>query len=429
MANIQLANLPRDIIWTGCSFLVLAASGVLISVAIVLLRDAAALGVFNQAYAVYIIASQLAIGGVHFSVLRGAALHAEDPFERGTLLVSGLVAGLVLGSLLGLGLFVAAPALGRALESSEVGLALGIMAFGLPLFSGNKIFLSYLNGLRLMPSFSVLQGLRYIVLMIAVIALAACGVSSGWLALGFPLAELITCAGCLGVIGKMGHLSSFMPRVSWIREHASFGIRSFLSGVLIETNSRIDILVIGYFLSDRSAGIYSVVALLFDGLYQLLVVVRTNFNPALVAAISRLDWRAVMALRSASARYVLPAAFALSLCIVGVFVWLSNFVVPSRGLQEGLPALVVLLGALSVLAMFLPFENLLLLNGFPGHQSLQYMIVAVVNLVLSIVLVPKIGITGAALASALGYAAGVVFLLAVARRCFGWDMILNKRVH
>ena len=75
-------KLTRDIGWTLGSFVMLAASGMVINLVVAGARDAAALGVFNQAYAVYIIASQLATLGLHYSVLRHAALHEADEVTR-----------------------------------------------------------------------------------------------------------------------------------------------------------------------------------------------------------------------------------------------------------------------------------------------------------------------------------------------------------
>ncbi|MCC6247653.1 MAG: hypothetical protein IT499_07825, partial [Rubrivivax sp.] len=77
-ARLRSHKLSRDIAWTLGSFVLLAASGMVINLVVAGVRDAAALGVFNQAYAVYIIASQLATLGLHYSVLRHAALHEAD---------------------------------------------------------------------------------------------------------------------------------------------------------------------------------------------------------------------------------------------------------------------------------------------------------------------------------------------------------------
>jgi O-antigen/teichoic acid export membrane protein len=59
-------------------------------------------------------------------------------------------------------------------------------------------------------------------------------------------------------------------------------MKSFFSNVLLQMNTRIDVLVLGLFWSDHIVGIYSFAATLAEGVYQLLVVLRTNYNPMLV---------------------------------------------------------------------------------------------------------------------------------------------------
>ena len=87
-------KLTRDIGYSLGSFAVLALSGLVINLVITALRDAAALGVFNQSYAIYILVSQLATFGLHYSVLRHAAMHDADAEERGRVLLNAAACAL-----------------------------------------------------------------------------------------------------------------------------------------------------------------------------------------------------------------------------------------------------------------------------------------------------------------------------------------------
>ena len=154
-------KLSQDIAWTLGSFVVLAASGIVINIVVTRLRDADALGVFNQAYAVYIIVSQFAVWGMHYSVLRHAALFDTDPAERGRMLATAGLCSLLLGTLAACALWLAQPLLASAFDSAPTGRAVGYGALGLILFPLNKVLLAYLNGLRRMKAFSLLQGVRW----------------------------------------------------------------------------------------------------------------------------------------------------------------------------------------------------------------------------------------------------------------------------
>ena len=74
--------------------------------------------------------------------------------------------------------------------------------------------------------------------------------------------------------------------INWSKIHLNYGIRCILSGVFIELNSRVDILMLGFFLSDYEVGIYSFSALFAEGFFQVLIVLQNNYNPILSRLIS-----------------------------------------------------------------------------------------------------------------------------------------------
>src|SRR5262245_19467502 len=57
----------KDVIWNLGSLALLGASGVLINTIIASYQSPASLGIFNQAFAFYIVLSQFAVGGMQFS--------------------------------------------------------------------------------------------------------------------------------------------------------------------------------------------------------------------------------------------------------------------------------------------------------------------------------------------------------------------------
>ena len=57
-------------------------------------------------------------------------------------------------------------------------------------------------------------------------------------------------------------------------------------GVLLEMNSKIDIFMIGIFLSDSKVGIYSFCALFVEG-FQIFTVLQNIYNPILSYEINK----------------------------------------------------------------------------------------------------------------------------------------------
>lgn len=420
-------KLTRDIVFTLGSFAVLAVSGMVINLVVASSRDAAALGVFNQAYAVYIIASQLATLGLHYSVLRHGALHEHDAVQRGRMLFTAAACSLGLGAVAALlvGL-LGAPVFSWAFDSATTGRAIAYSAGGLLLFSLNKVLLAYLNGLRRMKAFSILQALRYLVVMGVVTAVALSSLPIEMATLAFLVAEATTVAGALIYLARNGLAQHLHFDRSWLGQHIRFGAKGLAAGMFAEFNSRIDVLLIGVFLPDREVGIYSFAAMMVDGVYHVLAMVRLNFNPVLVSSLRDHDHDHACKLRQQSRRFVLPATLAMALFSVAVLWTISTYVVPQKGLLEGLPSLVILMTGLVLVSSLVPFDNLLMVSGHPGYQTLQQIATVSANVIFALMLLPVLGIAGAACGTALSYVAGISALLWFSQRIVGWNLLTNR---
>jgi O-antigen/teichoic acid export membrane protein len=212
----------------------------------------------------------------------------------------------------------------------------------------------------------------------------------------------------------------------WVAEHLRFGAKGLAAGMFAEFNSRIDVLLIGVFLSDSEVGIYSFAAMMVDGIYHVLAMVRLNFNPVLVASLRDKDHALALGLRRQSARFVLPATLLMALLALAALWVAAEFVVPNKNLQAGMLSLVILMSGLVAASTFVPFDNLLLVSGSPGYQTLQQVITVSANAVVAVLLLPALGIAGAACGTALSYLAGTAALLAFSHRIVGWNLLGNR---
>lgn len=425
-ASVGERKLTRDIAYTLVSFAVLAASGMAINLIITGFRDAAALGVFNQSYAVYVMASQLATFGLHYSVLRHTALHEGDASERGRVLLTAAICALTGGFVASGVTFAAAPLIGRAFDSHATGEAVRYAAFGLTLFPLNKVLLAHLNALRHMRAYSLLQIVRYLSIMSLVAFFSISSMPIERATLAFAVAELITAAAAVLYLWRQQEFYRAAFSRSWVRSHVSFGGRGLVAGMFAEFNSRVDVLLIGIFMSDRLVGIYSFAAMLADGLYNVLAMVRLNLNPLLVRAVRDEDRDQPERLLAKSRKYVTPAAASLSLLLIVAFWVLAQHLMPQKGLIEGLPPLMILLGVLSLVSSLVPFDNLLLVTGHPGYQTLQQAVTVGANVVFGLLLLLPFGIIGVAVGTAISYVVSIGALVFMANRILHWNLLTNS---
>ncbi len=425
--SLRHKKLSQDIAYSLGSFVVLALSGIVINIVITGLRDAAALGVFNLAYAVYIIASQFAVWGLHYSVLRHAAFYEHDSNARGGMLLTAGVCALLMGFVAAICVYLSEPLFSVVFDSETTGAAIKNSAWGLIFFPLNKILIAYLNGLRCMKAFSILQAMRYLVVMALVAVISASELPVEFATFCFVAAEILTAIFALICIKQARLVNQLSFSSEWVVRHYRFGTKGLAAGMFAEVNSRIDVLLIGFFLSDRETGIYSFAAMLVDGVYHVLAMIRINFNPILVAAARDNDWSTGQYLRRQSLKIVLPATLLMSFVLVLSYYFLGAWVMPpEKGILDGLPTLVILLSALVMVSFLVPFDNLLMVSGLPGFQTFQQLILVGVNIVVAVPLLPLIGIEGAAFGTALSYISGILAMVVFVRYRLGWNLINNK---
>ena len=423
--SLRHQKLSQDIAYSLGSFFVLAISGIVINIVITGLRDAAALGVFNIAYAVYIIASQFAVWGMHYSVLRHSAYHEDDARERGRMLMTAIACALGMGMVAAVAIVAAEPLLAKVFSSDTTGRAIRNAALGLTIFPLNKVLLAYLNGLRLMKAFSILQATRYLIVMVLVTTIAASSLATEATTLCFLVAELMTALLTVAYLIHRRLTKSLQFSRVWMRTHYRFGTRGLMAGMFAEVNSRVDVLLIGFFLSDRATGIYSFAAMLVDGLYQVLAMIRINFNPMLVLAMRDGDQETARRLWRQSAAYVLPTALVLALGLLVAYYGFATLVMPEKGLVEGMASLTILLVCLVGVSFLVPFDNLMMVSGHPAWQAGQQVATVVANSVVAAVLLPIFGIEGAAIGTAVSYVVSTGVLVYLARRVHGWNLLAN----
>ena len=426
IADFRRQKLSQDIAYSLGSFVILAISGIVINVVVVATRDTTALGVFNLSYAVYITASQFATAGLHYSVLRHTALHEDSAAQRGSLFLTAAVCATALGVASAGFLYLAEPFFARLFSSDVTGLAIRNAALGLMLFPINKVLLAYLNGLRRMKAIAVLQSFRYLAIMGLVTAIAGSELAIHTMTYCFVVAEAGTLV--LGLIYLANRKLVVAPSFSrdWMRRHFTFGAKGLMAGMFVEINSRIDVLMIGFFMNEQAVGIYSFAAMLVDGLYHILAMVRINFNPLLVAAVRDGQYGRIRQLHVQARRIVLPLMACLAMGLVIAYCAFAFWVVPQKGLMPGVYVLVILLAGLVPISFLVPFDNLMMVSGHPGLQTAQQLVAVGVNVVFAALLLPLMGIEGAAVGTAISYVAGILMLLYFANCTLKWNLFAGK---
>ncbi len=266
---------------------------------------------------------------------------------------------------------------------------------------------------------TILQGLQHIVTVNLVnLAKAALTlVLTLLLVIGFQLSIIGALVASLGAgaatVMVTGALlrregATFTPLwdLSVMRPTFSFGLRGHIGNLFQFFNYRLDVFIVNYFLGPASVGIYIVSVMVTELLWYLPNAVgfvifpkSAATSPEAMNAFTPRVFRITLGLTALGALGL--AALAKPLIQV---IYSSAFVgayVPMLVLLPG----VVLLGGAKVLT------NEIAGRGYPHYNSVNAGLAIVLTVVLDLVLIPRHGIVGAALASTIAYTA--IFFTAI----------------
>ncbi len=397
----------RDLTWNLLSVVILGVSGLGLNLVIGRGYGPATLGVFNQALACYLIFSQLAVGGLYFSTLYfcgSGRSESVDARVLAPLVLASLQATLVCG-LAG----VMAYPIAVFLDSTGTRVALLCTLPGLWFFTLNKVLLSCFNGYRYMRLFAVFQSLRYLLMMVGLLLLYWQNASGPILTLCLTGAEVGLFPFLIAIAARERLLSGKAFR-QWVVRHSTFGGKAFLSGLLLDVNTRVDVVVLGWFCGDAEVGVYSCAALFAEGFYLILTAVQSNLTP-LFSEIGVADrQQRIRELMKQTRRSVTPALFLLWIISTPVFSGVVQVLTGSSILARGWPIYMVLGAGFVLSSLYLPHLYVLNQWGYPTRFVALLALIALTNLGLNLVAVPFFGGVGAAGATALSWATGYIYL-------------------
>jgi O-antigen/teichoic acid export membrane protein len=402
------SRFSRDVLWNVASLGVAGVGGVAVNSLVGASYGAAALGVFNQVFAVYLLFSQIAALGVHGSVIAHLPAVADAGERRAALGAAlGVTAAL---ALIVACLFVAITGPVVTWDSAEVALGMRWAAPGLVCFALNKVVLAALNALQRMRAYAVFQAGRVVLMGAGLLGCLALQVEATTLPVILTVSEAITLVLALGALRDQRGPVARPALARWARTHLAFGVRGFLSGLFGELNTRIDVLILGGFASNAVVGVYSLAALIAEGMYQLLIALRTNYAPIVVRlwAAGETD-ELTRVLRRARNRTYAGAAALAAVAVLGYAV-LVPVVTRDAAFAASWPYFAILLAGMVTSAGYVPFNQILLWAHRPGLHTWMIATVVVLGALANLVLVGGAGMAalGAAIATAATYALSTV---------------------
>lgn len=410
-----MQQLERDVAWNLVPVALLAIVGLGLNFVIGGVWGATGLGVFNQVTTVYMLFAVLGSGGMQFSVLRSVA---ATPGDVAAITVGALVPGLVLAALTTV-LFVALHRpVAHAVDSDAVGTGMLWAAPGMFCFAVNKLLLAVTNGLGRMRAYALYISARYLLIGVALAGAVAVGSPVERLPLLWSIVEGVLLLVLVAEIAIIVPLRQAGAWRHWAREHIGFGRHSVFSTLAFELNSRLDVWMVGVVLSDAAVGVYAMAATIAEGSTQIPVAVQSTVNPRIAEALAANRLAEVDTLVRGTRRWFIPLMIAA--CALGAVAYpvLIPALAGDAFFAGAWPFAVMMLG-IAIVSAWLPFNQLLLMAGRPGWHSVLLAAMIAVNAIGQVILVPLLGLVGAAIAATTAQVAAAVVLRAFVRRLVG----------
>jgi O-antigen/teichoic acid export membrane protein len=406
-----------DLLWNALAFAGIVVMGILLNVLIIKFYDETALGVFNQVYAIYILLSQLAVGGVHLGIQYFVPKYAHSKNYISSFLFTALFSSLATGLVfVSLG-YLSIPLIGKLLNSHNVAEGMKYTLWGLFFFSFNKIIISVHNGLRNMKTFAFFQFLRFFLMMSTLVYFIFTETNLVYLSSLLAVSEFILFFFLLFSIKEYLHLK-FNNRFKKIFAiQFRYGTRALTGNFLLDINTKVDVFTLGIFMNDYWVGIYSFAATIAEGFMQLPVLFRNNINPIITKIYSKRN-KALMekVLKTNTiAFYKIIAALGI-ISIIGFPI--IPYILQIETIFEVSVIYAVLCGGFVLSGGYQPFLMIFNQLGSPKTQTLYIFLIFISNVIFNFILVPLVGVYGAAIGTAISFIVQVFALKLILLKYF-----------
>lgn len=416
IGNLLRNKFSQDTIWLTLAQIVLTGSGLLINLVISAEFGKASLGIFNQVLGLYMILTVLFSMGVNASIVQKVA---SSPSENtNTIFSSGLFITATCSLLLTTISLVIVITFPHLLSSKEVVNGFLITATGIPLFNLNKNFMALLTGRKEQKMFSIIRGLRWfmIIFFIGINTLFIGKTIFNFLAL--PLTEIILVS--ILIRDNRKYLTKNFSK-SQVLENFSFGIKSFIAEVFAILNNRLDIVVIGYFLSKKETGVFSFYIFFVKAIFIFPGILNQNFKPIFAK-----HWKEnkVDHLKNAIRkikRYNLLITLASTTLLSIFYFILVNYFYVSYFSSYSLFIVNILTAIPTALISW--GGGLLLMAGKLKENNLRTLIILIVSTISLIFFTYQYGLLGAAIATSFTFIFTFIMLYSFVKRIIGIKLI------
>ncbi len=274
--EIIKSRFAKDTIWLIAAQVVLMGAGLGINLIIGKGSGAEYLGIFNQALALYTILSTLFALGLNNTITKEISDGSKSSQQQRNMLLTNMIITGMSSLVLSLAVISASLYMPLFFSSPELAAVVYIPMFALPFFNLNKNIGAYYTGLRNQKRFAIQRIVRWVIMIIWIAGCAIMNTPIQSYLWCFPAAEIVVFS--MNIIELFPKLN-MKPDFGETRKHLKFGMKSYIAELISVLNASVDVLLIGYFLTNAETGIYSFILFFVRTLGVFPGILMQNFSP------------------------------------------------------------------------------------------------------------------------------------------------------
>ena len=190
---------------------------------------------------------------------------------------------------------------------------------------------------------------------------------------------------------------------------------------MLDLNTRVDVICLGLFVSDRTVGIYSMAAILAEAAYQLPLVLRTVFNPRVIQMLAARAYRPLQDLICKTRKLLWGGMALAALTGTALYPLAIPLLTGKPEYAQGVLYFGIIMAGMVIASGYVPFGLILINAGRPGLQTFMVVLLLLLNAGSNLLLIPILGSFGAALATAATHVFSLVLV-----KYFSWKYLELK---
>ncbi|MBA7597693.1 Stage V sporulation protein B [subsurface metagenome] len=386
--------------------------GFIITVVLGKYLGADGLGLYRITLTIYGITMLFASIGIPSAIVKYIAEFKDNKDKLNKVVSSGIITSLFLGIGFSTLLFFISGIFANIFKMPELPVLVKTLSPIFPFALVCNTLLGFLNGLREMKKYAIVIIIQSILMVIVTSILVYCNFGS----LGAVIAIVVSSiGGCFfSIIFSVSHFKmQFANFIPTVKKMLRFGSQVFGAGAINEINNRLDVILIGIFLKLSDVGYYAAAVSLSRFFWLIPLSVQKITYPATSEYWSKKNYDALNTMINKVMKYCTIILVLIGLGIFFFSVDIFTFLFKKDFACSVLPLHILLIGTVIRGSIAQPIGGTLSAIGRPDLSLKISTLMFIINILLDVVLIPIIGIRGAALATTISLSGGAFVNLAL----------------